>query len=208
MEWQASSQMARLPVHKSILGVDIEDSTHRTDPIKGELRDRVYRFVPEALSKAGVQEKDYDPYIDRGDGLLVLLHAEVSKPLLICQVIPALENLLITHNMSISRTEQSRLLRLRAVIHAGEILSDGKSSYGEAVDVACRLLEAPRFKAHFRQQKAPLALVTSDEIYRSIICQGYDGIKSEDFQQLVTVKVGRRRRKGWVYLPVSGELAA
>jgi class 3 adenylate cyclase len=208
MERQSSSQVMALPVHKSILAVDIEDSTRRTNRIKGELRELVYRFVREALSEAGVEEKDCDPYADRGDGLLVLIRAEVSKPLLIGDVIPALENLLRVHNTSILPTEQSRLLRLRVVIHAGEILYDGKGYFGEDLDVAFRLLDARGFKAHLRDTTAPLALVTSDEIYRSVIRQDYEGINGEDFSPLVTVTVGGRRRKGWVFLPSAGKLHA
>ena len=85
-----------LPVHRSILAVDIEGSTRRTNPVKEELRDEVYRLVIEALCVTGIGSQHYDPFTDRGDGLLVLLHPvdELPKPVLLSHLIPALAGLL------------------------------------------------------------------------------------------------------------------
>jgi class 3 adenylate cyclase len=192
-----------LPVHRSILAVDIEDSTRRTNTVKEELRQQVYRLVLEALATAGIDDHYYDPFTDRGDGVLVLVHPadEFPKPLLFSCLIPALACLLAAYNSGIPLAEQPRMLRLRAVIHAGEVHYDGKGFFGEDLDVAFRLLDAPRFKAHLRSATVPLALVASDYIYQSIIRHGYAGIDNGEFFPLVTVNVGDQRRKGWVHLP-------
>jgi hypothetical protein len=196
-----------LPVHRSILAVDIEGSTHRTNPVKEELREEVYRIMVEALYVAGIDSQHYDqPFTDRGDGLLVLLRPadELPKPLLLSRLIPVLASLLAAHNSGISPTDQPRMLRLRAVIHAGEVHYDEKGPFGEELDVALRLLDAPRFKTHLKNATVPLALVASDYIYQTIIRHGYDGIIEKEFLQLVTVTVGFQRRKGWVQLPYAG----
>jgi hypothetical protein len=195
-----------LPVHRSILAVDIEGSTHRTNPIKEELREQVYQLVVGALCRAGIESEHHDPFTDRGDGVLVLLRPtdEVPKPLLLSRLIPALADLLVEHNSGISPDDQPRILRLRAVIHAGEVHYDGKGFFGEDLDVAFRLLDAPRFKALLRGGAAPLAVVASDYIYQSIIRHGYDGIDGEAFLPLVNVTVGFQRRRGWVHLPRTG----
>ena len=192
-----------LPVHRSILAVDIEGSTQRTNPVKEELRDEVYRLMVEALYVAGIGSHHYDPFTDRGDGLLVLLRPadELPKPLILSRLIPILASLLVAHNSGISLADQPRVLRLRAVIHAGEVHCDEKGPFGEDLDVAFRLLDAPRFKAHLRNATVPLALVASDYIYQTIIRHGYSGIVEKEFVQLVTVTVGFQRRKGWVQLP-------
>ena len=192
-----------LPVYRSILAVDIEGSTQRTNPVKGELREEVYRLVVEALCVTGIDSRHYDPFTDRGDGVLVLLRPadELPKPLLLSRLIPALAGLLAAYNSSISPGDQPRMLRLRAVIHAGEVHYDGKGFFGEDLDVAFRLLDAPRFKAHLKSAMVPLALVASDYIYQSIIRHGYDGIDGAEFLPLVTVNVGDQRRRGWVHLP-------
>src|SRR5215469_3355948 len=192
-----------LPVHRSILAVDIEGSTRRTNPVKEELREEVYRLVVEALYVAGIGSQHYDPFTDRGDGILVLLRPadELPKPLLLSRLIPVLASLLVAHNSGISPADQPRMLRLRTVIHAGEVHYDEQGPFGEDLDVAFRLLDAPRFKAHLKSATVPLALVASDYIYQTIIRHGYDGIAEEEFLPLVTVTVGFQRRKGWVQLP-------
>lgn len=194
---------ATLPVHRSILAVDIENSTRRTNPVKEELRRQVYRLVAEAIAAAGIDHHYCDPFTDRGDGLLVLLRPadEFPKPFLLSRLMPALASLLDGYNSGISPDQQARMLRLRAVIHAGEVHYDGKGFFGEDLDVAFRLLDAPRFKAHLRDGTAPLALVASDDIYWCVIRHGYDGIDGEEFRPLVTVNVADRRRKGWVHHP-------
>lgn len=196
-----------LPVHRSILAVDIEDSTRRTNTVKEQLRQQVYRLVGDALAAVGVNDHYCDPVTDRGDGLLVLVRPrdEFPKPLLLSCLIPTLARLLSAYNSGIPLAEAPRILRLRAVIHAGEVHYDGKGFFGEDLDVAFRLLDAPRFKAHLRTAAEPLALVASDYIYRSIIRHGYDGIDGEEFRPLVTVTVGTQRCKGWVHLPRTSE---
>jgi len=192
-----------LPVHRSILAVDIEDSTRRKNPVKEELREQVYRLVLEALRAAGIDEAHCDPFTDRGDGVLVLLRPvdEIPKPLLLIRLIPALAGLLVEHNDGISPHEHPRVLRLRAVLHAGEVHHDGKGPFGEDLDIAFRLLDAPRFKAHLRSATMPLALVASEYIYRAIIRHGYGGIDQEEFLPLVSVNVGDHRQTGWVHSP-------
>jgi hypothetical protein len=194
---------APLPVHRSILAVDIEGSTQRTNTVKGELREQVYRLVMGALAVTGIGSQYYDPLTDRGDGVLVLLRPadEFPKPLLLSRLIPALAGLLAAYNNGVPPIEQPRMLRLRAVVHAGEVHCDGKGFFGEDLDVAFRLLDAPQLKAHLRGGITPLALVASDYIYQSVIRHGYDGIDDEEFRPLVTVKVGDQRRKGWVHQP-------
>jgi class 3 adenylate cyclase len=196
-----------LPVHRSILAVDIEGSTHRTNAIKEELREQVYRLLLGALRAAGIDKAHCDPFTDRGDGVLMLFHPadELPKPLLLTRLIPALVGLLEEHNHGISPAEWPRILRLRAVLHAGEVHRDGKGPFGEDLDIAFRLLDAPRFKEQLRKMSMPLALVASEYIYRAIIRQGYDGINDEEFLPLVSVNVGRQRQKGWVHFPRTGE---
>jgi hypothetical protein len=199
------------PVHRSILAVDIEGSTRRRNPVKKELREQVYRLLFEALCVAGIDKAYCDPFTDRGDGVLVLLHPadHLPKPLLLTRLIPALVNLLEAHNNGISPAEQPRILRLRAVLHAGEVHHDPNGPFGEDLDIAFRLLDAPRFKAHLRSATRPLALVASEYIYRAIIRHGYGGIDEEEFLPIVNVNVGDQRQKGWVHSPrTSGFQAA
>jgi hypothetical protein len=129
---------------------------------------------------------------------------DFPKPFLLSRLMPALARLLVVRNSGISPAEEPRIMRLRAVVHAGDVHYDGNGRFGEDLDVAFRLLDAPRFKAHLKTAPDPLAVVVSDTIYQSIIRHGYDGIDGREFAPLVNVNVGFRRRKGWVHLPRAG----
>lgn len=199
--------MHSFPLHRSIVAIDIERSTGpaRTNPIRGELRHEAYRLLGMAMRTAGITDGHCDPLTDRGDGVLALIHPadEVPKTLLLNPLVPTLVTLLADRNASLASAERSRReLRLRAVIHAGEIHYDGKGHFGEALDVAFRLLDAPRVKDRLRQVVTPLVLVVSEDIYWSIVRHEYEGIPGSTFEPLVRVTVAGRRRRGWVHVPV------
>ena len=88
--WKRPRWAETLPVHRSILAVDIEGSTQRKNPVKEELREQVYRLLLEALCVAGIDQAHCDPFTDCGDGVLVLLHPadELPKPLLLIRPMP------------------------------------------------------------------------------------------------------------------------
>jgi hypothetical protein len=198
-----------VPLHRSIIAIDIERSTgpHRTNPIREELRDEAYSLLSTAMRIAGIGDGHCDPLADRGDGVLALVHPadDVPKTLLLYPMIPALTTLLADRNAALASCDRScRELRLRTVIHSGEIHCDGKGYFGEALDVAFRLLDAPRLKGCLRQAVTPLVLVVSEEIYWSIVRHGYEGIPESGFDPLVRVVVAGRRHRGWVHVPVPG----
>ena len=56
------------------------------------------------------------------------------------------------------------------VIHAGEIHFDGMGYFGEALDVAFRLLDAPRLKNRLRQVVTPLVLVSIRRTSTGLSC--------------------------------------
>ncbi len=115
------------------------------------------------------------------------------------RLIPALTALLAEHNAAVAEPEQR--MRLRAVVHAGEVHDDEWGFYGDDIDVAFRLLEAPTVKRVLRDApEAPLVLVVSEEIWAGIVWHGY--VDGGPYQQRVQVKVGERRRRGRVHLPV------
>jgi class 3 adenylate cyclase len=128
------------PVHRSIVAVDVEGSTKRANPVKGELRRIMYDLLDQALRAAGIGPRHLEQLADRGDGVLILIRPsdDVPKTVLFGRLIPALTTLLAEHNAAVTRPELQ--LRLRAVIHAGEVHEDGMGFYGDDIDVAFRLL--------------------------------------------------------------------
>jgi hypothetical protein len=197
------------PVYRSIIVLDLEESTKRTNPVKGELRRVMYDLLARSLEAVGVTGNRLEPLRDRGDGVLVLIkpHDEVPKTVLLDRLIPLLATLLAEYN---AQTAQPPLrMRLRVVIHAGEVHMDARGCYGEAIDIAVRLLDATRVKKALKQAAAPLVLVISNDIHSGIVCQGYVDVGT---YFPIWVPVGERRHRGWVricapsYPPVAGRL--
>jgi hypothetical protein len=194
------------PVHRSIVAVDLEGSTQRTNPVKGELRRVLYEVVDRALRAAGIAAKHLEQLTDRGDGVLILIrpHDDVPKTVLLGRLIPMLTALLVEHNAAV--TEPALQLRLRAVVHAGEVHDDGKGFYGDDLDVAFRLLDSPTVKRALREAAAsPLVLVVSEEIFTAIVRHGY--VDGGPYEQRVHVRVGERRRRGRIHIPVPASFA-
>ncbi len=196
--------MSRLPRHRAIVAVDIESSTTRSDPVKADLRHTAYDLFEQALQTAGISAHNRDPFTDRGDGILALIHPvdQAPKPILLNQTIPALARLLTDHNISRSVIQEpQQRLRLRAVVHAGEVHYDNNGCFGEALDLAFRLLDAAPVKKKLQLTPAPLVLVVSEDIYRSIVWHGYDGINQQTYHPLVCVQIAGRRHHGWIHVP-------
>ncbi|MEC3973791.1 hypothetical protein [Amycolatopsis sp. H20-H5] len=187
------------PRYRAILALDIEGSTARTNTAKAQLRAVMYRLLEEALSAGGITECLRDPLVDRGDGVLALIRPadEAPKTALLNPVIPVLSRLLSVHSAQFPELG----FRLRAVIHAGEIHFDSRGCFGEALDVAFRLLDAPAVKEKLELVAGPVVLVVSDEIYQRVVKHGYDGIDGTHFESLVRVSVGGTAHSGWVHVP-------
>jgi hypothetical protein len=144
---------------RTIVALDIERSTSRPDDVKAELRQTMYALFEAALRAAGIQPRHRDRFGDRGDGFLALIHpvGDISKVLL-RRVIPAFSLLLAEHNVGRPLQHQ---LRVRVVVHAGTVFYDANGCFGETLDAAFRLLDAPNVKGALQAAPAPLILVVS-----------------------------------------------
>jgi hypothetical protein len=195
---------AGLPHYRAILALDIESSTSRPNSVKAELRSKTYELFEVALRRSGISTSHRDKFIDRGDGILALIHPvdQVPKALLLNRAVPVLSRLLADYNASLPRFGYpERQLRIRVVVHAGEVHYDANGCFGEALDVAFRLLDAVRVKRALRETADPLILVVSGDIYNSVVRHGYDGIDQLAFRPMVRAHVAGRRFPGWIHLP-------
>lgn len=188
-----------LPRHRSIVAVDIESSTARINSAKAQIRYVMYELFEKALQVGGIAKRHRDALIDRGDGACALVHPvdQAPKALLLNSVIPALSWLLTDHNTHYPDDQ----FRLRAVVHAGEVHYDRRGRFGESLDIAFRLLDAPEVKRKLRQTAAPLVLVVSDDIYRSVVRHRYHGIDENSFEPLVYVRLAGQWHRGWIHVP-------
>jgi hypothetical protein len=187
------------PCYRTVFGVDVESSTTRTNIAKARMRDAMYDLVVEAFTRDGITPDEYDPLLDTGDGLVALVRPvdRVPKTLLLRSVVPALGRLLDEHNARC----HTRPLRLRAVLHAGDVLYDTRAPFGETLDVAFRLLNSPVTKRALRRTSAPLVLAVSDDIYQSVVRHHYDGIDPLAFTAFVTRRNADVWESGWLHVP-------
>jgi hypothetical protein len=173
---------------------------------KAELRRALYDFVEQALAAAGIKEEHLEQITDRGDGMLILIrpHDDVPKTVLLNKLIPELASLLAGYNSSSTRTD--RPLRVRAVVHAGEVNYDGKGFFGGALDLAFRLLDSPQLKKLLKEAVgSPLILVVSQEIFSGTICQGH--VDKDGYKLFVSERIAGRSHRGWVHIPIPYNVA-
>jgi hypothetical protein len=194
------NRSAPLPCRRAIVALDIERSTSRPDPVKAELRIMLYELFDAALRSVEIYPCHRDQFIDRGDGLLALIHPQERAPeaMLLARVVPVLSRFLTSYNASLPPQRQ---LRVRVVVHEGNVQYDANGCFGEALDVAFRLLDAPRVKMALKTAQGPLLLVVSGDVYRSVVRHGYDGISQRPFRRLVSADVAGTRHPGWIYIP-------
>jgi FAD/FMN-containing dehydrogenase len=187
---------ARQPCYRTIFAVDVESSTTRDNNAKARMRDAMYGLVTEALALNEITNVDHDPFIDSGDGLVALLRPADRMPgtPLLQSVVPVLAELLTAHNTC----QPADQLRLRAVLHAGEVRRDSRGPFGEALDVAFRLLNSPATKRVLRRTAGPLVLAVSDSVFDVV---RHDGIEPMAFTSFMARRNSTVWDRGWLHVP-------
>jgi hypothetical protein len=92
---------------------------------------------------------------------------------------------------------------VRVVLHTGEINDDDNGPFGETLDTAFRLLDAPRVKAALRAAHEPLLLIVSGEVYQSAVRRDPAETGQPAFRRLVTAKVAGHDHQGWIHIPAA-----
>src|SRR5438128_2038725 len=126
------------PRQRMIIACDVEGSTSRTNTAKAALRTDMYDLLEGALLLCDITENLREPFINTGDGAMVLLRPDdgVPKTLLLNTFVPALSEKLSEHAVR----HPERMFRLRVAIHSGEVLLDRQGAFGEDIDITFRLL--------------------------------------------------------------------
>jgi len=186
------------PVHRTILAIDVEGFTRRPrrDVDRLLMRKELYRLLEQALARAGLRPEDFRAE-DRGDGVLVLLNAEVPKT----RVLPWLVLRMAAELNRYNRTApEATRIRVRAVVHAGEVASDAYGHASKDLNLTFRLLDSDLLRGYLANARTSLVLLVSASIYNDIIEQGYREIDAEAFQP-VQVVAKSTHALAWVYVP-------
>jgi tetratricopeptide (TPR) repeat protein len=184
-----------LAVHRSMVLVDIEGfgDQRRTNLDQVVVRDGLYRAMRDAFGRAGIAWEDCD-HEDRGDGVFVLVPAEVPKGLLAEALPSALVMALRAYNDQHQGLER---IRMRMALHAGEVRYDEHGVTGAAVNLAFRLLEAGDLKAVLASSRSVLAVIASSWFFEEVVRHG---VAAAGYCR-VEVVVKETATTGWICLP-------
>ncbi len=191
--------MCALPpaVHRSIFVVDVAGfgDRCRTNPDQVATREGLYRTLRRALARSGITWDACYPE-DRGDGAIVLVPPEVPKHRLAALLPVELAVALAEHNAA---SDAGAQIRLRVVLHAGEVLFDPHGVAGTAVNVAFRLLDSEALRAALAGASGALALMVSEWFFEEVI--RHDRGSRPGAYRRVLVSNKETTTTGWVYVP-------
>src|SRR6266566_3476899 len=183
-----------------IVALDIEGWTSRPDPVKAALRTMIYELFDAALRSVGISARHRDRFADRGDGLLALIDP-ADQALLLSLALPAFSRLLAGYNAGLPDPgRHDRRLRVRVVVHTGNVHDDDNGCFGKALDVAFRLLDAPSVKETLKMAHGAMLLVVTGDIHDLLMsCPG--GVAGHTAAPPVTVRVAGHDHQGWIRVP-------
>lgn len=168
----------------------------RTDDVREIMREAMYRHLDEGLRAAGVGlEKRY--HEDRGDGVMVLVSADVGTEPLLTTVVDRLRAELRRYNKAAADVAK---IRLRVAVHTGEARHDGNGVVGTAVNHAFRILDAQPFKDALKESGAALAVVVSQRVHNDVVRHG-PGLIDPDEYRPIDIAVKETEGTAWVRVP-------
>ncbi|TDB86948.1 hypothetical protein E1264_16220 [Actinomadura sp. KC216] len=167
----------------------------RSENVQLYLRTELYSRLGRAFGNSGIALDDCY-YEDRGDGLLLVPHPDVSADALVASVVNDLDGE-IRRQHDVARSDAR--MRLRVAVSSGHVRWDRYGVAGTAVIQAFRLLEAPAFKRLVRDSGARLGVVVSDRLYGDIIRPDVGRANPADYERL-RVEIKEMSTWGWVRL--------
>ena len=162
------------------------------------MRVGLHRILGNAMRAAGIEPQNVE-LSESGDGVLMLLDPRISKARLLHPLVPRLGSGLARYNRTAPGSER---LRLRMVVHAGELLQDAHGRTGEDLVLAFRLLDSDVARVYLAQTTADLVLVVSDAIYQGVVKHGYGAIDPARFQS-VWISAKETSTRAWLHIPSS-----
>ena len=118
-----------------------------------------------AFSRAGIPWDDCG-HEDRGDGMLILVPAELPKGLLAGSLPSEVVSALHAHNSAHPGPEQ---IRLRMTLHAGEVTYDEHGVTAASINLAFRLLDSAALREALSGSSGVLAVIASSWFFEEVI---------------------------------------
>ncbi|MFB7915271.1 hypothetical protein [Streptomyces sp. NPDC056061] len=186
--------------HCWIVVLDIENFSSRPDPIQRSLRSGMYEVLREALVRAGLPVDDIVTE-DRGDGVLMIVPATVSPIVLAGSFVHALDDELKQKAMVYG---PAHAMRFRVALHQGLAARDGEGWSGDAVNTACRLVDAgPLREVLAAAASSRMVFVVSGEIHRAVVRHGHRSIDPAAYLPMPFRTKHGELIESWVTVPGS-----
>jgi hypothetical protein len=135
---------------------------------------------------------------------MLLIDPTVPKPRLLHAMLHHLnENLAGRNRLASSGTQ----VRLRVVLHGGEVGQDPDGVHGTDLDAAFRMLDAGPLRAALAASYEPVAVAVSDFVYQGTVRHGFPGIPRDAFHR-AEFEAKEGTLPIWVYGPEPAEAAA
>jgi hypothetical protein len=181
-----------------MVAVDIAGFTepYRDDDIRLYLHEELYELLERAFDGSGI------PWArcfheDRGDGALIVVPPDVASKGIIDPLPERLRSLIRRHNHV---SCQAAGIQLRAAAHIGPVEHDGHGFVGSDINLLFRMLEARPLRRALAGSGAELALMVSEDVYRSMVCRCPSLVSPDAFSR-VRFQVKQTRGQAWIYLP-------
>ncbi|WP_369215738.1 hypothetical protein [Streptomyces flavofungini] len=186
------------------IAVDAQAYGSNNDRRQSEIQHDLPRLLDRAARGAGLDRSQWQ--IQRkGDEQLAVRPVDGKEPRLVDDYVRHLVAGLREYNAQ--RVPHARM-RLRAVIHQGPVELADNGFAGSAVVATARLLNAPAlYGALAAAPGADLALLLSDDVFRSTVAGGHTTLRTTDFSR-VTVQVKEFEAAAWLCVPALGGQAA
>jgi len=137
--------------HFTIMVIDIESFSTRSDPVQRSLRAAMYDVMRSAVTDAHLDWGRFHSQ-DRGDGLLLLIEADQSPVDVVGDLVRALQRQLAEKEQMFSPQHR---LRLRVALHHGLATPDNTGWSGDAVNTACPWSTPSRYGSPWTRRAAP-----------------------------------------------------
>ncbi|MEV6398548.1 hypothetical protein AB0M39_27875 [Streptomyces sp. NPDC051907] len=167
------------------------------DRRQSEIQHDLPRITARAAAGAGLDRSRWQ--IQRkGDEELAVLPMDGTEPRLVDDFIRHLVSELGQYNSL--RTPEARM-RLRAALHHGPVELADNGFAGSTVVTTARLLSSrPLYDALKANESADLAVLLSDDVYRSTVAGGHTTLSAADFQR-VAVQEKEYEAGAWLRVP-------
>jgi hypothetical protein len=174
---------------------DVEDWSSRPAVAQQRIQVALSALMVKALHRIGIDGSAV-PRGRRGDGMILVLPGTTDKARVTTTLVDAVREGLFSYAIEAGDDEQ---IRLRLVLHAGDVaIGDGEFA-GGAVVQACRLVDSDVTRRVLSSSPgAPVVLAVSDDWYLATAGEGY--VPKTGFEQ-VAVQEKSFRGSAWIKVP-------